>query len=273
VQASSVWTAPTGTLGRIVAEARERAQALVPRESEIARAAADVPTAPGFAAALRGPDVRVIAEVKRRSPSKGWINAGISAVDQARAYAVGGAAAISVLTEPVHFGGSNDDLLAIRAATEVPVLKKDFHVHPVQLVEARALGASAALLIARALPPDDLARMMDVARQIGLETLVEVRDEEELQRALGAGAAVIGINNRNLETLEIDSTTAERLLGGIPESVVAIAESGVGARADVERVARRGANAVLVGSAVSAAGNPAEMVAALSGVERVPRER
>ncbi len=272
MQASPAWTAPTGTLGRIVAEARERAQALAGRESELARAAANAPQAPGFASALRSSVVQVIAEVKRRSPSKGWINAGISAVGQAKAYEAGGAAAISVLTEPVHFGGSSDDLVSIRAAVGVPVLKKDFHVHPVQLIEARAIGASAALLIARALAPDELVRMTDAARQLRLEVLVEVRDADELQRALDAGARVIGINNRNLETLVIDPSTSERLLSRVPSGVIAIAESGVSGRADVERVAARGADAVLVGSVVSAADDPSAMVAALCGVERVPRE-
>jgi indole-3-glycerol phosphate synthase len=273
VQASSVWTAPTGTLGGIVAEAHERASALCAREAELARTARDASRAPAFGAALRGETVRVIAEVKRRSPSKGWINAGITAAAQAIAYAKGGAAAISVLTEPLHFGGSNDDLTAVRSVVEIPVLKKDFHVHPVQLLEARAIGASAALLIARALAPDALVRMMEAARQIELEVLVEVRDEDELQRALDAGAMVIGINNRNLETLVIDPTTSERLLALVPAPVVAVAESGFGSRDDVERVSRRGADAVLVGSSISAAEDPGAAVAALSEVRRVSRER
>ena len=273
MQASPVWTAPTGTLGRIVAEAHERAAALCSRESELANAAAVAPVPPAFGRALRAATVQVIAEVKRRSPSKGWINPGITAPAQASAYAAGGAAAISVLTEPAHFGGSNDDLLAVRAAVAVPVLKKDFHIHPVQLIEARALGASAALLIARAIAPDHLTRMLDTARQLALEALVEVRDEDELQRALEAGASIIGINNRNLETLVIDSTTSERLLGLVPASVVAIAESGVSGRADVDRVAARGADAVLVGSSVSAAADPSAAVADLCGVPRVSRDR
>src|SRR5262249_6208932 len=146
-------------------------------------------------------------------------------------------------------------------------LRKDFHVHPVQLAEARAIGASAALLIARALSPDDLARMADAARELRLEVLIEVRDEDELQRALDAGATVIGINNRNLETLVIDPATSERLLGLVPSSIVAIAESGVSGRADVERVGKRGADAVLVGSSVSASENPSAAVAALCGVD------
>jgi indole-3-glycerol phosphate synthase len=210
----------------------------------------------------------VIAEVKRRSPSKGWINPGLSAEDQARAYERGGAAGISVLTEPAHFGGSVGDLEAVRRAVGVPVLKKDFHVDPVQLLEAKSAGASAALLIVRALAPDTLQRMMDAARAIDLEVLVEVRDEDELRRALDAGAALVGINNRNLETLIIDPETSTRLLAQVPASVTAVAESGVGGRADVERVARAGADAVLVGSAVSAAQDPTAAVRALSGVPR-----
>ena len=271
MQASSAWTAPGGTLGRIVAEARERVQALHARESELVRAAEHAGPAPSFARALRANTVGVIAEVKRRSPSKGWINANISAADQARAYERGGAVAISVLTEPAHFGGSVADLEAVRDAVHLPALKKDFHVDPLQLVEARAVGASAALLIARALAPSELVALVGTARALALEVLVEIRDEAELDRALGAGATIVGINNRNLETLEIDPATSERLLARIPESVVAIAESGVSSRADVERVARAGAHGVLVGSAISKSSDPAAAVAELSGVARARR--
>lgn len=271
MQAFSLWTPPTGTLGGLVAEARERARALVARSGELERAATAAPGAPSFGAALRRADVAVIAEVKRRSPSKGWIKATLSAVDQARAYERGGAAAVSVLTEPVHFGGSNEDLVAVGAAIAIPRLKKDFHVDPLQLVEAKALGASAALLIARALAPDELASMAATARGLSLEVLVEVRDEAELERALALDATIVGINNRNLETLEMDASTSERLLGLVPASVVAIAESGVSAREDVARAGRAGANAVLVGSSISAAGDPAGAVAALTGVPRTER--
>ena len=273
MQASPVWIPPSGTLGRIVAEARDRAATLRARQPELSRLAAAVGASPRLSRALRGLTVSVVAEVKRRSPSKGWINPAMSAVDQARAYERGGAAAISVLTEPDHFGGSVDDLIAIRDAVALPILKKDFHVEPIQLLEAKALGASAALLIARALSPTTFAEMIDEANQLQLEVLVEVRDEEELSRALDAGAAMIGINNRNLETLVIDATTAERLLGLLPQSIVAIAESGVATRADVERVAGAGADAVLVGSAVSAASDPAAAVRELSTVTRIARER
>jgi indole-3-glycerol phosphate synthase len=241
--------------------------------AELERLAARAPAARRFAAALRRPNISVVAEVKRRSPSKGWINRDLSAVDQAHAYERGGAAAISVLTEPAHFGGSNDDLRNVLAAVGVPVLKKDFHVQPIQLTEARALGASAALVIARALSPAALRSMIDCGRDLGLELLVEVRDEDELARALEYGSTVIGINNRNLETLVIEPGTAERLLGLIPPNVIAIAESGISGRMDVERVARYGADAVLVGSSISASEDPVVAVGELSNVRRASRER
>lgn len=223
------------------------------------------------ALASRGAGVAVIAEVKRRSPSKGWINADITAADQAKAYELGGASAISVLTEPAHFGGSNEDLTAVRSTVRIPALKKDFHVDPIQLIEARSLSASAALLIARALGPAELPAMTEAARRLGLEVIVEIRDEDELLRALDVGATIIGVNNRNLETLEIDPRTSERLIPKIPANVVAIAESGVAGRADVERAAGFGADAVLVGSAISAAADPSVAVRALTGVPRVYR--
>jgi indole-3-glycerol phosphate synthase len=153
------------------------------------------------------------------------------------------------------------------------VLKKDFHVHPLQLLEAKALGASAALLIARAVAPELLRNLLGEAAALELEVLVEVRDEAELERALALRAGVVGINNRNLETLVIDPATSERLLRQIPESVIAISESGVAGRADVERVASAGADAVLVGSSLSVAEDPGKVVHALTGVARVGRAR
>ena len=271
MQASSAWTPPSGTLGRIVEEARERARALEKHSNDLERAAEDVAAVPSFRNALRGESVAVIAEVKRRSPSKGWIQADMDAVAQALAYESAGASAISILTEPEHFAGSTSDLIDSRRAVTVPLLKKDFHVAPIQLLEAKAIGASAALLITRALGPAGLPEMVASARAIALEVLIEVRDERELDLALECGAAVVGINNRNLETLAIDPATSERLLGRVPSDVVAIAESGVGNRADVERVARVGADAVLVGSSLSAAVDPAAAVRGLTGVYRIAR--
>jgi indole-3-glycerol phosphate synthase len=244
---------------------------LVPRETELRAAAEAIPAAPQFATALRRQDVSLVAEVKRRSPSKGVINAKIDAADQAAAYAAGGAAAISVLTEPVEFGGSASDVVSVRHRVSIPVLRKDFHVHPLQLLEAKALGASAVLLIARALSPDDLRTMAREARGLGLEALVEIRDQGELERAMGVDAVVIGVNNRDLETLRIDTTTTTRLLGLIPADRIAIAESGYQTRQDVIGAAEAGADAVLIGSSVSAAGDPANAVRALCGVRRAGR--
>jgi indole-3-glycerol phosphate synthase len=271
VQAFLRWTPPGGTLGTICHEAEARAAELHSRLDELEGEASRAEAGPSLAAALRRSDVRLIAEVKRRSPSKGAIAPALDAPAQARAYVNGGAAAISVLTEPVHFAGSATDLRDVRAAVAVPALKKDFHVRPIQLVEARALGASAALLIARALSPERLRDMCETARRLELEVLVEVRDESELERALECGATMIGVNNRDLETLVIDPTTAERLIPRIPPGIVAVAESGVSTRADVERYAVRGADAVLVGSSISAAADPVAATRALTGVSRRSR--
>ena len=223
---------------------------------------------PPFGTALRRANVSVIAEVKRASPSKGSINPELSVIEQASAYEKGGAAAISILTEPTRFSGSNDDLVAARGATSLPLLKKDFHVDPLQIIEAKSIGASAALVIVRALPPTRLREMLDVARSIGIEVLVEVRDELELELALSFGAKLIGVNNRDLETLAIDPETAPRLLPLIPRDIVAIAESGMKTSADIERVATAGADSVLIGSELSASANPEAAVRSLSGVRR-----
>jgi indole-3-glycerol phosphate synthase len=228
---------------------------------------------PSFADALRRADVAVIAEVKRRSPSKGAIAPDLAADAQARRYVAGGAAALSILTEPERFGGDIADLDAARSAVPVPLLKKDFNVDPVQLLEAAAHGASAALLIARALPPATLAELARDARALGLEPLVEVRDEAELEAALAAEATVIGVNNRNLETLVIDPLTGDRMLPLIPARCVAIWESGVSTLDDVRRAAAAGADAVLVGSSVSAAADPSAAVRALTGVPRLTTAR
>jgi indole-3-glycerol phosphate synthase len=256
----------------LVAAARDRASGLRAREAELLAAARHRRAVPSFADALRRADVAVIAEVKRRSPSKGPINTGLNAGDQALAYAAGGAAAISVLTEPAHFGGSNADLSAARELVAVPILKKDFHVDRLQLIEACALGASAALLIARALSPGELATMAEAARDLQLEVIVEIRDMAELDRALQVDAQMIGVNNRDLETLQIDPTTTARLIPAIPPSLIAIAESGMRSGADVAAAGEWGADAVLVGSAVSSAADPAGAVRALTGVRRRGRD-
>ena len=271
MQANSLWTPPTGTLGAIVAEAEVRAQAMEAMRDALERDSLRMPAGPSLRVALRQDSVTLLAEVKRRSPSRGAIAAGLDAVEQARAYTDGGSAGVSILTEPAHFGGSNADLLDVRRSLTIPVLKKDFHVTTVQLLEARALGASAALLIARALAPRQLAEMMRYGHALGLELLVEVRDQAELERALEGGATMIGVNNRDLETLIIDPATSDRLIPHIPPHVVAIAESGVKTRADVERYAAVGADAVLVGSSLSASSDPVAATRALAGVTRRDR--
>ena len=265
------WTPPTGTLGRLIAEADARVLALRDRRAELERRAADAPVAPSMATALISSTVAVIAEVKRRSPSKGDIAPGLGAGAQAAAYEAGGAAALSILTEPAHFGGRDADLAEARAAVPLPLLKKDFHVDPLQMLEARALGASAALVIARALSPAGVRELARVAADVGLEVLFEVRDERELEAVLAADALMIGVNNRDLETLVIDPDTAARLLPLIPGDRIAVAESGVQARADVDRYAAAGTDAVLVGSSISASADPAAAVRALADVVRVGR--
>ncbi len=221
---------------------------------------------PEFGAALRGDHVKIVAEVKRSSPSRGAINTELEVAKQVAAYEAGGAAAISVLTEPARFGGSNEDLFRARAAVRIPLLRKDFHVETIQILEAKSLGASAALVIVRAVPPARLKELMSAGIDAGIEILVEVRDENELDLALSLGAVLIGVNNRNLETLEIDPETSLRLLPLIPRDVVAIAESGVRSVKDIERLSGAGANAVLVGTELSASRNPEAAVRALTGI-------
>jgi indole-3-glycerol phosphate synthase len=228
-----------------------------------------LPPAP-FARALRGASVAVIAELKRRSPSKGDINPAMSVVDRAGAYERGGACALSVLTEPTEFGGSADDLSVVATVSRLPVLKKDFHVDPIQLLQAAALGASAALLIARALPPSALDEMVGAAHELAVDVLLEVRTEDELSRALSFEHVVIGINNRDLETLVVDAVAGRRLVSLVPPGRAVVAESGITGRQDVEAAAAAGADAVLVGSTVSAAADPEEAVRSLTGV---PRDR
>ena len=212
--------------------------------------------------------MRVIAEVKRRSPSRGEINAALDSATRALAYAEGGAAAISVLTEPTHFAGSERDLMDARDVVDVPLLRKDFIIDELQIIEARVWGASAVLLISRALPDHELLTLVRGARAWGLEPLVEVRTEDELDAALRAEARVIGINSRDLETLAVDASVIDRLLPRVPSDIVAVAESGMDSVADVERASAAGADAVLIGSTLSSAADPAGTVRALTGVRR-----
>lgn len=257
---------PASILDRLLADARRRAGALRRHEGALRRSAHARDAPPSLVTALRTGQVTVIAEVKRRSPSAGVIRGDLDAVAQARAYVAGGAVAVSVLTEERQFGGAITDLRAVADAVAVPVLRKDFLVDPLQLLEARAAGASAVLLIARALPLRDLARLIAAAHKLGLETLVEAHTESEVAAGLEAGATALGINSRDLRTFAIDLTVTERLLPRVPPGVCAVAESGIATRDAVERVAAAGADAVLVGTHVAAAPDPAAAVRALVGV-------
>jgi indole-3-glycerol phosphate synthase len=212
---------------------------------------------------FRSDGVGVIAEVKRASPSRGTLASITDPAALAADYEAGGAAAISVLTEGRRFGGSLDDLRAVRGRVDVPVLRKDFIVTSYQLWEARAAGADMALLIVAALDDNALEGLVERAGSIGLTALVEVHDEDEVERALAAGAQVIGVNNRDLHTLEVDRDTFARLAPRIPDSVVRVAESGVRGPHDVIEHARAGADVVLVGETLVTGGDPRASVADL----------
>lgn len=212
---------------------------------------------------LRGEGLHVIAEVKRSSPSKGALAAIADPAALASDYAAGGASVISVLTEGRRFGGSLSDLDAVRARVEVPVLRKDFIVDPYQVWEARAHGADLVLLIVAALPQEVLVGLLERVESLGMHALVEVHDEEELHRALDAGARILGVNNRNLKTLEVDRSTFAALAPLVPEGVVRVAESGVRGPLDVMAFAEAGADAVLVGEALVTGSSPRDAVAQL----------
>ena len=209
-----------------------------------------LPARRSFTGALRAPGVSIIAEVKRRSPSKGPIRPDLLVAPLVAAYQAGGAAAISVLTESDHFGGSLDDLGAAASSTSLPLLRKDFVIDPYQIHEARAHGASAVLLIAALLDDHEVRLLSDLATQLGLDVLLEVHDVTEMARALDLGAALIGINNRDLRTFEVSLETSLRLAELVPAGALLVSESGIERRADVERLAAAGVDAVLVGESL-----------------------
>lgn len=231
--------------------------------SEIKAAAAAAPPPLDVMAALREPGIGVIAEVKRASPSAGSLATIADPAKLARAYEDGGARIISVLTEERRFCGSLDDLDAVRAAVSVPVLRKDFVVQPYQIHEARAHGADMLLLIVAALEQAALASMLDRTESLGMTALVEVHTEQEADRALKAGAKVIGVNARDLTTLEVDRDCFARIAPGLPSDVIRIAESGVRGTADLLAYAGAGADAVLVGEGLVKSGDPRSAVADL----------
>jgi indole-3-glycerol phosphate synthase len=251
--------------------ARKRDEVIVDRamtpERELEAAVADLPPPLDFAAALSaaGGPVRVIAELKRASPSQGAISEALDAEEQARHYAAAGAAAISVLTDGPGFGGSLDDLAEVRGAVELPLLRKDFIVEPYQLLEARANGADAALLIVAALDDDELRRLHDACLELGLAALVEVHSAAELDRALAAGARLVGVNNRDLSTFAVDLAVSEELLPRLPPEVKGVAESGVRGPAEVRRLRACGAANFLVGEALVRAPDPRALLRELMG--------
>jgi indole-3-glycerol phosphate synthase len=237
--------------------------------AELERAIAERATLEGrpFAEALSRPWTSVIAEHKRRSPSAGEIRPDASVADIVRAYERGGAAAISILTEERHFGGSLDDLRAASETTDLPLLRKDFTIDPYQLYEAKAYGADAVLLVVGSMKARDLATLYGIANDLDLDAIVEVHDEEELDCALEIECDVIGINNRNLEDFSVSLETTFELLTDVPTGKTVVSESGINERAQIEELERVGVDAVLIGETVMRAPDPEEAVRELSGSE------
>ena len=240
-------------LDRIVAYKRgflAECMARTPRD-EMMRLAESAPPVPSlFDGLMDAGDIAIMAEVKKASPSKGVIRADFDAVGIAKIYAENGAAALSVLTDEKFFGGSTGDLTRIASVVDRPILRKDFTIDPYQICEARALGASAVLLIVAILTPDELSAFLATSRALGLDALVEVHDREELVVALDAGVEMIGINNRNLKTFETSLDTTYALIPHIPKGILKISESGIDTREDVAALKDAGADAVLVGESL-----------------------
>ncbi len=253
-------------LDQILNDARSRADDLMGCGPMYRKASATLQPVQPFTAALRGDGLSIIAEVKRRSPSRGVLAAGLDAVSQARIYESAGADAISVLTEPVHFDGSLDDLAEIRDAVSIPVLRKDFLLQPAQVWEARAFGADAVLLIVAILGRDGLSLMMDAAVDAGVDALVEVHNDHEAEVALDTGATLIGVNNRDLTTFETDLAVAEKIADVITRpGITTVAESGIRVSEDAGRMSSAGYDAILVGEALVVSPDPEETLKRLIG--------
>lgn len=250
-------------LSQIIAEVRLRLPDLQRQAAQLEAAARRQESARDFLAALAGPGLAVVAEVKRASPSRGPIDIDLDPVALAARYEGAGAAAISVLTEPRHFLGSLEDLRRIRQTVDIPVLRKDFLVDPVHIWEARAAGADAVLLIVAALDDATLADLLALTHATGMEALVEVHNEVEVERARAAGARVFGVNNRDLGTFEVDLSTAERLADLLVEVPVTVAESGIWTRADAHRMRAAGFDAVLVGESLVRSADPGALLAGM----------
>jgi indole-3-glycerol phosphate synthase len=236
--------------------------------AELAALHASLPPHPSFAAALRRPDgkLAVIAEIKRRSPSAGAIATGVAAPAQADRYRHANASALSVLTDEKYFGGTLNDLIAVtthfrQTPPALPCIRKDFFVHPIQVLQARQAGASAILIIVRALTDEEIATLHAAAQAAGLDSLFEIHTELELARALAHGATIIGVNNRDLAVFRTDLGLSERLIPQFPKDVIAVSESGIHTAADAARVHAAGAHAVLVGESLMKAADPAALIA------------
>jgi len=251
-------------LDKIVARHREVAAADHRSLDDMVERARSMPAARGFRSALTGSDqLAVISEIKRRSPSKGDLNAGLDPAAMAATYAAGGASCLSVLTDEEFFGGSITDLQLARAACPLPVLRKDFTVSAADVCDARLMGADCVLLIVAALSPADVVSFHRLAVEVGLDVLVEIHDEPELDVALAAGATLIGVNQRDLVTFQVDHARAERMAGLMPAGVVRVAESGVRDGHDARRLRDVGYHAVLVGETLVTASDPAAAIASL----------
>jgi indole-3-glycerol phosphate synthase len=263
-----------GLLDAVVAAARRAAderERIVP-VGQLELSLADRPRATvGFRASLSRPGIRIIAECKRRSPSRGVLRPDYDPVAIARGYESAGAAAVSVLTEPTFFDGTLDHLRQVRAAVHLPILRKDFIVTPYQVVEAAAAGADAVLLIVAALDDGQLVALARAARDCGMDTLVEVHDGAELERAIAAGADVVGVNSRNLRTLAVSQDVLDDLGPSIPPGVVAVAESGLRTPEDLQRLRAVRYDAFLIGERFMAAPDPGVALADLKAMaERAP---
>ncbi|MCS6242272.1 MAG: indole-3-glycerol phosphate synthase TrpC [Opitutus sp.] len=256
-------------LTEIMAWKRQEIASLIREVSlpELAAFNAMAPKPPSFAAALRRDDgkLAVIAEIKRRSPSAGAIATGIAAADQAVNYRAAGASALSILTDEKFFGGTLEDLSSVTTffrenRPAIPCLRKDFMVHPIQVLQAREAGASAILIIVRALNDDEIAKLFEAAKFAGLDTLFEIHNESELERAVKHGAKIIGVNNRDLAIFKCDLGLSERLIPLFPKHVIAVSESGIFTGADAARVQAAGAHAILCGEALMKAPDTAALI-------------
>lgn len=244
-------------LDRIIEHHRRRAAARSDDVGALTERAAAMATIRPFRAAIADdPALSVISEIKRRSPSKGLLRADLDPARLAGEYESAGATCLSVLTDEEYFGGSAADLATARAACGLPVLRKDFTVAPVDVVDARLMGADCVLLIAAALSPDELSALHVLARDIGLDVLVEIHDEDELAVAVDVGAQMIGVNQRDLVTFDVDTARAVRVAGSIPDGVVRVAESGIRTADDARRLRSAGYDAILVGESLVTASDP-----------------